>query len=916
MANSDKNIRIIPNRNSSSDTPFIRFTGQSNNPILLRVLDDNTLSFEGTAGQLLSINNNLSSGWIFAVSDISGIPSFRVNADGTIGLAEYSGNIGIGTAGITPPFKITAGTNTATSTATPLTVSLGGTYSSTAGANPKLRLYYDGTNSSGFGYSNNQLESIARNTDDFVWYFGGTQKARLTAAGNLGLTAAGTVSSKLFLETNAAVQVGIVVKGFASQSANLLELQDSTGAVKYRVASDGAIYNAITTGGSTTSVRSVSLYGDGNETFYVTKGGYISGNAIQNLSQNTGITFAGDRLNLAGGVWVPSYIYFQTSGAYLYQTTNKSYFLSNGTTSISGISIQASSWAENTRTLGISSPSGTERSYFGGYGNLVINVTGYNSSTGWDATNLLYANIDKFGTYTGNLAQFAVSGVDRFIVGPNADTSILLGSSSAVGLKIKGAASQSANLLEFQDSTGAAKTYFNNSGWLRIAGVINHVDGSTPKISVFHDNSVGGGILIKGTNSDIFAAIEVHNNPGATVRIFPSGLVEAIKYTGNQIVLNSTNYPGYTEFIMFNSPGSLMQFNAGGTIALQRNFNIQGHELRFIGSPTTISKSVVVQLSGANYASTNCTIDENIVFRVLTNITTAKGIVVQAATSQTANLLEIQNSSSGILSFVNPSGSFIPTTSGLALGGSSNRWNLFATSGDFNNTVSLSPSASTTELRFYELAANGVDYTAFKAPDIHAQSIIYTLPAVAPALNQVLTASSVSGGNVTLSWGAASSGTLSGGGTQYAIPMWTNTSSLGDSIITQNAGATQITVAGNFRATTKSFLIDHPSFADKLLEHGSLEGPEHGAYVRGRASGINYVTIQLPDYWKDLVEEDYSIYITPRCNCSLFVVSQSKNSFKISRTGLFFLRKIKIEFDYYCVGDRKDQKLELVQDKV
>jgi len=691
MANSDKNIRIIPNRNSTTDTPFIRFTGQSNNPILLRVLDDNTLSFEGTAGQLLSINNNLSSGWIFAVSDISGIPSFRVNADGTIGLAEYSGNIGIGTAGATPPFKITAGTNTATSTATPLTISLGGTYSSTAGANPKLRLYYDGTNSSGFGYSNNQLESIARSTDDFVWYFGGTQKARLTAAGNLGLTTAGTVSSKLFLETNAASQVGIVVKGFASQSANLLELQDST---------------------------------------------------------------------------------------------------------------------------------------------------------------------------------------------------------------------------------GAANTYFNSSGWLRISGVINHTDGSTPKISVYHGNSTGGGILVKGQNSDAFAALEVQTNSGTTARIFPSGLVEAIKYTGYQIVLNCTVYPGSTEFIMFNSPAGLMEYNSAGTIALQRNFNIQGHILRFAGSPTTISKAVVVQLSGANSAGSNCTIDENIVFRVLTNITTAKGIVVQAATSQTANLLEFQNSSSGILSFVNPSGSFLPTTSGLALGGSSNRWNLYATSGDFNNTVSLSPTASTTELRFYELAANGVDYTAFKAPDIHEQSITYTLPAVAPALNQVLTASAVSGGNVTLSWGASSSGTLSGGGTQYKIPMWTNSSSLGDSIITQNSTATQITVDGNFRATTKSFLIDHPSFPGKLLEHGSLEGPEHGAYVRGRASGINYVTIQLPDYWKDLVEEDYSIYITSRCNSSLFVVSQSQNSFKISRTGLLFLRKIKIEFDYYCVGDRKDQKLELVQDKV
>ena len=94
MANSDKNIRIIPNRNSSSDTPFIRFTGQSNNPITLNVLDDNSISFEGSSGQLFAINNNLSSGYIFSVNDISGLPSFRINADGTVGIAEYYGNVG------------------------------------------------------------------------------------------------------------------------------------------------------------------------------------------------------------------------------------------------------------------------------------------------------------------------------------------------------------------------------------------------------------------------------------------------------------------------------------------------------------------------------------------------------------------------------------------------------------------------------------------------------------------------------------------------------------------------------------------------------------------------------------------------------------------------------------------------------
>ena len=46
--------------------------------------DGGTLSFEGSAGNLFSITNNLSSGSIFAVNDISGSPSIDVNADGTV----------------------------------------------------------------------------------------------------------------------------------------------------------------------------------------------------------------------------------------------------------------------------------------------------------------------------------------------------------------------------------------------------------------------------------------------------------------------------------------------------------------------------------------------------------------------------------------------------------------------------------------------------------------------------------------------------------------------------------------------------------------------------------------------------------------------------------------------------------------
>ena len=61
--------------------------------------NNGTLSFEGSAGQLFSITNELSSGSIFSVNDISGIPSIDVDADGTIQLAPFGANerVGIGT---------------------------------------------------------------------------------------------------------------------------------------------------------------------------------------------------------------------------------------------------------------------------------------------------------------------------------------------------------------------------------------------------------------------------------------------------------------------------------------------------------------------------------------------------------------------------------------------------------------------------------------------------------------------------------------------------------------------------------------------------------------------------------------------------------------------------------------------------
>ena len=73
--------------------------------------------------------------------------------------------------------------------------------------------------------------------------------------------------------------------------------------------------------------------------------------------------------------------------------------------------------------------------------------------------------------------------------------------------------------------------------------------------------------------------------------------------------------------------------------------------------------------------------------------------------------------------------------------------------------------------------------------------------------------------------------------------------------INQNSTNTsyKLYVNGSFAATSKSFVIDHPTKENHELRYGCLEGPEYGVYVRGR---VRDGVIELPEYWTALVDED------------------------------------------------------------
>lgn len=67
-------------------------------------LNNGTLSFEASAGQIFSLTNNLTEGSIFSVNDVSGVPIIDVDAEGNVEINPYGGSttfgesLGIGTA--------------------------------------------------------------------------------------------------------------------------------------------------------------------------------------------------------------------------------------------------------------------------------------------------------------------------------------------------------------------------------------------------------------------------------------------------------------------------------------------------------------------------------------------------------------------------------------------------------------------------------------------------------------------------------------------------------------------------------------------------------------------------------------------------------------------------------------------------
>ena len=156
--------------------------------------------------------------------------------------------------------------------------------------------------------------------------------------------------------------------------------------------------------------------------------------------------------------------------------------------------------------------------------------------------------------------------------------------------------------------------------------------------------------------------------------------------------------------------------------------------------------------------------------------------------------------------------------------------------------------------------------------------------------------------------------TFSGASANMFKIVYTGATSSDKVLQTANGSGTNfyVTANGDLSATSKSFLIPNKSKSGYMLRHGSLEGPEHGVYHRGRLNNSDIII--LPDYWEWLVDENtITVQLTPMGKFQKYIIEDiSINQIRISNEN----DTEEISCFYIIHGERKDIDKMIVDEKI
>ena len=126
----------------------------------------------------------------------------------------------------------------------------------------------------------------------------------------------------------------------------------------------------------------------------------------------------------------------------------------------------------------------------------------------------------------------------------------------------------------------------------------------------------------------------------------------------------------------------------------------------------------------------------------------------------------------------------------------------------------------------------------------------------------------------------------------------------GNQSITQDLrvnGTTYSTFRGSINVQGwKGFDIKHPTKENHRLRYVCLEGPEGGVYYRGILKDSEF--IELPDYWKDLVDtKTITVHLTPIGTYQYLYYTVAKNRIIVKNHS-----NLPTHCSYIVYGERKD----------
>jgi hypothetical protein len=455
----------------------------------------------------------------------------------------------------------------------------------------------------------------------------------------------------------------MVVYGAASQTANLQEWRNSSGNVLAAINSVGQFFTGLTPIYSNVSTTTAASGNGSTATITTTSAHNISvGDYILVL----GITPAG-----YNGTYQVTAVPTSTQISYANTTT--------GSQTVAGsitISAQASIIARSNMSVGLTVKAGANAPA----------QTWQNSSGAQVARVDNTGNIVVADVIANNLiAPFGYATIgtsySRF---STAMISVKSTTAESPGIIIRGAASQTANLQEWQDSAGTVLSSISSSGnfsakGLSVSSVTNTTNAGTfynaAGTIVFNvDTSlnqvnIGGGL--SGIANNFGSSWGYDSSTNAGFITFQTGALG-----GDSLAMRRTNFISSGDYTI-STIGNMRLSVASG-----KNFNFNNGNVMIATTASGTNNKIIVNPYTA--------VDNLATVQINTNAVTNKGLVVQGIASQTANLQEWQSSNGNIVARVKPDG-LIESYAGLYSYtlGSSNDGSLVATMGS-NGNISFS----------------------------------------------------------------------------------------------------------------------------------------------------------------------------------------------------------------------------------